>query len=92
MKKKWAITIIVPILFGIAYYATYEIAKKSYYDSVQEKINGVVAERFFNALLCSYPFLNQSSHAVISRAESIKTIASKVGFDRYFMEELSSFY
>ena len=26
MKKKWAITIIVPILFGIAYYATYEIA------------------------------------------------------------------
>lgn len=53
MKKKWAITIIVPILFGIAYYATYEIAKKSYYDSVQEKINGVVAERFFNALLCS---------------------------------------
>ena len=84
MKKKWAITIIVPILFGIAYYATYEIAKKSYYDSVQEKINGVVAERFFKALLCSYPFLIQSSHAVISRAESIKTIASKVGFDRYF--------
>ena len=47
MKKKWVITIIVPILFGITYYATYEIAKKSYYDSVQEKINGVVAERFF---------------------------------------------
>ena len=25
MKKKWAITIIVPILFGIAYYATYDV-------------------------------------------------------------------
>lgn len=88
MKKKWAITFIVPILFGIAYYATYEIAKKSYYDSVQEKINGLAADRFYYALLSSYPFLNQSSHAVISRANSIKAIASEVGFDRDYFSNL----
>ena len=88
MKKKWVITIIVPILFGITYYATYEIAKKSYYDSIQEKIEGVVAERFYYALLNSYPFLNQSSNAVMSRANSIKAIAGKVGFDRYYFSNL----
>ena len=88
MKKKLAIAIIIPVLFGIAYYATYEIAKKSYYDSVQEKINGVAADRFYYALLSSYPFLNQSSHAVISRANSIKAIAREVGFDRYYFSIL----
>ena len=84
MRKRWAITIIVPILFGIAYYATYEIAKKSYYDSIQERIEGVAADRFYYALLTSYPFLNQSANAVISRANDIKTIASRIGFDRQY--------
>ena len=88
MKKKWAITIFVPILFGIAYYATYEIAKKSYYDSVQEKIEGVAADRFYYALLYSYPLLNQSSNAVISRANSIKAIVSEAGFDKYYFSNL----
>ncbi len=88
MKKKWTITIIVPIFFCITYYATYEIAKKSYYDSIQEKINGVAADRFYYALLNSYPFLSQSSHAVISRANSIKAIASEVGFNRYYFSIL----
>ena len=88
MKKKWVITIIVPILFGITYYATYEIAKKSYYDSIQEKIEGVAAERFYYALLNSYPFFFFFSNAVMSRANSIKAIAGKVGFDRYYFSNL----
>lgn len=56
MKKKWTIVIIVPILFGIAYYATYEIAKKLYYDSIQGKINGVESDRFHDALSISSSF------------------------------------
>ena len=83
MKRKWVITIIVPIIIGIAYYATYEIAKKSYYDSIHEKINDVAADKFYYALSNSYPFLNQSANAVISRANNIKAIASEVDFDRY---------
>jgi hypothetical protein len=65
---------------------------KTYYDSIQEKIDGVAAERFYYALLTSYPFLNQSANVVISRANSIKDIASEVGFDRYNFSTLWSGY
>lgn len=88
MRKRWAITLIVPLLLGIVYYATYEIAKKSYHDRIQEKINGVAADRFYYAITTAYPFLYESSNAVISRANAIKRIASEIGFDRYYFSIL----
>lgn len=84
MRKRWAIIIIVPLIFGFAYFATYEIAKKSYYDSIKNKIDGVAADRYYDALSSSYPILKESANAVIIRADALKRIASEICFYGHF--------
>lgn len=78
------IIIITPILMGITYLATYEIAKISYHNSIQEKIDKIYSDQFFYAISASYPFLRQTADAAVARANSIKEVARDVGFDRFY--------
>ena len=92
MRKRWIITIITTLAVGCAYFATYAIAKNAYENQIQSKIDGVCRDRFYEAISVTYPFLWHSASVISSRADNIKYIARKAGFDRYVFSVLWDSY
>ena len=88
MRKKWIITIVSIFAIVGVYYAIWTTAKNTYENSIDEKIDGVCCDRFFEAISISYPFLWQSATVIRSRAGMVENIASQAGYDRYVFSVL----
>lgn len=83
MRKRWIIAVISTFAIVGAYYAIWTTSKNAFEKQIDEKIDGVCCDRFFEAISVSYPFLWQSATVIRSRAGMIENIASQAGYDRY---------
>lgn len=88
MRKKWTIALITTFAIVGAYYVVWAVAKNTYENQIDDKIDGVCCNRFYEAITVSYPFLWQSATAIRSKAGAIKYIASEAGYDRYVFSVL----
>lgn len=83
IRRKWIIAAFAIFAIVGAYYGIRAVAKNEYENQIDDKIDGVCCDRFFEAISVSYPFLWQSATTVRSRAVAIKSLASQAGYDRY---------